>query len=59
MITGSEFVGDEYVVTATSGGTEVRLRAAPPAPEVGETVQIFTHRYLLFDRSGRRIASVG
>ena len=54
-----EFLGDRFAVEVRLGSRNVRVRIEENPPDVGEEIQIYTHRFTLFDRSGRRLTTVG
>ncbi len=51
--------GDQWFVTIDLGGTPVVMRTEVPPPAPGERIEVWTRRYHLFDRSGRRIETIG
>lgn len=53
-----EHHGDHAYVTADLGGTEIVLRVDDRPPTLGAEVEVWTRRYHLFDRAGRRVASI-
>ena len=57
-ISGSEFLGDHFVVSAGLGSRIIRIRMDADPPPTGSQIQVYTHRYLLFTRGGRRLATV-
>jgi ABC-type sugar transport system ATPase subunit len=54
-----EHHGDHAYVAADLAGTEITLRVDEHPPRVGDRIEVWTRRYHLFDRSGRRVASIG
>ena len=50
--------GDHWYVTVDLAGTDIVMRSDTVPPAVGERIEVWTRRYHLFDRNGRRIASI-
>ena len=50
--------GDHGFATVDLGGDEITVRVAAGGPTVGESVEIWTRRYHIFDRSGHAAAHV-
>ncbi len=51
--------GDHWYVTIDLAGTDIVMRLDDAPPPAGTDVEVWTRRYHLFDRSGRRVASIG
>jgi len=57
-ITAVEQHGDHGFATVDLGGDEITMRVAAEGPTIGDPVEIWTHRYHVFDRSGHAVAHV-
>lgn len=58
MVTTFENHGDHGYATVDLHGDNITMRVVPGGPTVGEDVEIWTHRFHIFDPSGRAIAHV-
>jgi ABC-type sugar transport system ATPase subunit len=59
VVTAVENHGDHGFATVDLCGDEITIRVSTPFPKVGEPIEIWTHRFHLFDPSGRSVAHVG
>jgi multiple sugar transport system ATP-binding protein len=59
VITAVENHGDHGFATVDLCGDEITIRVSTPFPRVGEAMEIWTHRFHIFDPSGRAVAHVG
>jgi multiple sugar transport system ATP-binding protein len=51
--------GDHWYVTVDLAGTDIVMRTEAAPPAVGDRIEVWTRRFHLFDRSGRRVATIG
>ncbi|MEA3503458.1 MAG: ABC transporter ATP-binding protein, partial [Actinomycetota bacterium] len=58
VVTAVENHGDHGFATVDLGGDDITMRIAAGGPTVGETVEIWTHRFHIFDSSGHAVAHV-
>ena len=57
-VMATEFHGDRTFIEASTGTATVRVRFDGEPPEMGERLEIWTRRFLLFGTGGRRLATV-
>jgi ABC-type sugar transport system ATPase subunit len=57
-VTAIEDHGDYVYATVNLNGDEIVMRVEDGRPDVGGTIEIWTRRFNLFDRSGRAIAQI-
>jgi multiple sugar transport system ATP-binding protein len=58
VVGGIENHGDQGFATVDLGGDEITMRVTAGGPTVGESVEIWTRRFHVFDDSGRAVAHV-
>jgi ABC-type sugar transport system ATPase subunit len=58
VVAAIEYHGDHGFATVDLGGDEITMRVVAGGPTVGESVEIWTRRFHVFDRSGRAVAHV-
>jgi multiple sugar transport system ATP-binding protein len=58
VVAAVENYGDLGFATVDLGGDEITMRVTAGGPTVGESVEIWTRRFHVFDRSGRAVAHV-